>query len=131
MQKTKVLCHVFQRKTLKCFSSDKQGKDQYVCRHLCSESIVLESTRKKAFSRCDEICFKLTRTHDLGGEICPFEKYCKGGCPCPFYQCEKVVDEQTLVPVWDLKNGKINKGKLRYIMYETQKCLLTQLLSTF
>ena len=91
----------------------KHTKDRNICRHLCSKTLVLESTRNKAFSRCDQICFQLTRTHDFAGDVCPFEKYCATGCPCPFYKCEKVVNEQTLIPVWDLKNGKEIKGKLR------------------
>ena len=84
--------------------------------HCCSQSLVLESTTNKAFPPCDQICFELTRSHDFAGEVCPFEKYCQRGCPCLFYQCEKIDNEQTLVPVWDLKRGKIIKGKLPYLL---------------
>lgn len=98
--------------TYKFGSSLKTNEDRFICRHLCSNSLVLESTGKKAFSSCDQICFEVTRSHASAGEICPFEKYCKDGCPCPFYQCEKVTNKQTLVPVFELKKKKNIKGKL-------------------
>ena len=91
-------------------SGEKPKIDRFICRHLCSQSLVLESTTNKAFDRCEEMCFELTRSHNFAGEMCPFEKYCDKGCPCLFYQCEKVVDEQTLIPVWDLKKSKEYKG---------------------
>lgn len=46
------------------------------------------------------ICFELTRT--LAGEICPYEKNCPTGCPCKQYQCEKLINEQEYIPVWNL-----------------------------
>ena len=85
------------------------AKDRFICRHLCSQSLVMESTRNKAFSSCEKICFELTRSYYFAGEVCPFEKYCSTGCPCRFYQCEKVENEQTLVPVWDLTESRPNR----------------------
>ena len=103
----------FKRKSLNTyfFFFLKHNKDRYLCRHLCSKTLVLESTIKRALPPCDQICFELTRTHNFAGEICPFEKYCEKGCPCPFYQCEKISYEKTLVPVWDM-NNEITEGML-------------------
>ena len=89
--------------------------DRFICRHLCSQSLVLQSKRNKAFSACEFICFELTRSYDFAGEVCPFEKYCRTGCPCPFYQCEKIENEQALIPFWDLKKTKFAKGKLAQV----------------
>ena len=113
MQETKVLCHGFLMFCLFSSILKKPREDRFICRHLCSQSLVLESTKNKAFNNCEEICFELTRSHNFAGEICPFEKYCKGGCPCPFYQCEKIENEKTLVPVWDLKKNEIIEGRLK------------------
>ena len=56
------------------------------------------------------MCIQLTRSHEFAGEICPFEKYCLGGCPCQFYHCEKIEKTQRLVPLWNLEKGKIIEG---------------------
>lgn len=91
----------------------KPIKDRFLCRHLCTKTHVLASKHDETGSPCVMICSELTRSHGLAGEICPFEKYCRGGCPCPFYRCEKVENEQTLVPVWDLRRGKIIEDKIK------------------
>ena len=84
----------------------KQFYDQAVCRHLCSKTLVLESTRTNPISPCESICFELTKSSDSAGEVCPTQKYCQNGCPCPFYECEKLEFEQRLVPVFDLAEAK-------------------------
>ena len=89
--------------------------DRFICRHLCSESLVLESTRNKAAGPCEKICGELTRSYDFAGEVCPFEKYCLKGCPCRFYQCQKIKNEQTLVPLWNLTESQILEGKLIFL----------------
>ena len=86
-------------------------KDQFICRRLCSKSVILEARGNKPVSPCERMCFELTRTNDFAGEVCPFEKYCPRGCPCDFYNCAKIVNEQTLVPLWDLKNSTVGQGK--------------------
>ena len=83
----------------------KQFYDQSVCRHLCSKTLVLESTKTVPFSPCELICFELTRSFDSAGEVCPNQKYCSNGCPCPFYNCEKFEWQQKLIPVFDLEKG--------------------------
>ena len=82
--------------------------DQAVCRHLCSKTLVLESTMNKPISPCESICFKLTKSFDSAGEVCPYEKYCIRGCPCPFYKCEKLESPQKLFPVFDLQANPPN-----------------------
>lgn len=83
----------------------KKFYDANICRHLCSRSLVLQSTKKKAFTKCERICFQLTRSFDFAGAVCPGEKYCSKGCPCMHYDCEKSsVDDQKHIPVWNLAN---------------------------
>ena len=81
----------------------KKFYDAKICRHLCSKTLVLKSTRSNPTSPCESICYQLTRSFDSAGEVCPTEKYCRNGCPCPHYQCEKIVSNETLIPVFDLK----------------------------
>ena len=84
----------------------KKFYDAKLCRHICSTSLVLESTRTKGTISplCESICFELTRSFDGAGDVCPNEKYCKNGCPCPFYQCEKQDGSpQKLTPVFDIQ----------------------------
>ena len=90
----------------------QQFYDSQVCRHLCSMSLVREAWKKPAFSPCENICFELTRTQNAAGQICPFEKYCPNGCPCKYYECEKIWREQKMVPVWELKNKTIIEGRV-------------------
>ena len=80
----------------------KQFYDQNVCRHLCSKTLVLESTRTNPLSPCESMCFELTRSSKGTGEVCPFQKHCINGCPCRFYECEKFESRQKLVPVFNL-----------------------------
>ena len=68
----------------------KQFYNQKMCRHLCSSTLVLKSTWTNPKSTCESICFVLTRSFDSAGEVCPTQKYCRKGCPCPFYECEKL-----------------------------------------
>ena len=84
----------------------KRFYDQKVCRHLCSNTLVLKSTRTHPITPCESICFGLTRTSDAAGEVCPFQKYCPKGCPCPYYQCGKLDSPQKLVPVFELKKSE-------------------------
>ena len=84
----------------------KQFYDQKICRHLCSKTLVLKSTRTNPISPCEKICFGLTRSFDAAGEVCPFQKYCSKGCPCPHYECEKFESYQKLVPVFDLQKSQ-------------------------
>ena len=81
----------------------KRFYDQQICRHLCSETRVLKSTRTSSISPCESICFELTRSFDSAGDVCPFQKYCQNGCPCPFYECEKFDSRQKLIPVFGLR----------------------------
>ena len=77
------------------------------CRYLCSTTIVLESTRHKPYSPCESICFELTESSLSAGEICPWEKRCVTGCPCPFYKCEKITKPiQKLTPYFNLKKSE-------------------------
>ena len=80
--------------------------DARLCRHLCSTTLVLDTKTTADFSKCEMICFELTKTHTAAGQICPFEKYCPNGCPCKHYQCEKLINEQEFIPVWDLNDKK-------------------------
>ena len=84
----------------------KKFYDQKVCRHLCSKTLLLTSTRTKSISPCESMCFELTRSSESAGEVCPTEKYCPYGCPCPFYECEKLDSYQKLAPVFDLQKPK-------------------------
>ena len=81
----------------------KQFYDQKICRHLCSQTLVLQSTRTVPISPCESICFELTRSSDAAGEVCPTQKYCSKGCPCPFYECEKLESRQKLIPLFDIQ----------------------------
>lgn len=83
----------------------KKFYDQKICRHLCSKTLVLESTRTNPISPCESMCFELTRSSDSAGEVCPTQKYCPYGCPCPFYDCEKIQSRQKMVPVFDLRKN--------------------------
>ena len=83
----------------------KQFYDQNICRHLCSTTLVLESTRTKPISPCESMCFELTKSSDSAGQVCPTQKYCRNGCPCPFYECEKFELRQKMIPVFDLKTN--------------------------
>ena len=81
----------------------KRFFDTKICRHLCSTTLVLESTRTSPVNSCEQMCYELTRSSESSGDICPFQKYCKDGCPCKYYDCEKLSDDdQTQIPVWDL-----------------------------
>ncbi len=83
----------------------KKFFDKKICRHFCSTTLVLESTRSTPLNSCEQICFELTRSSESSGDICPFQKYCKDGCPCQYYDCEKTSDDdQTQIPVWDLES---------------------------
>ena len=81
----------------------RQFYDQKVCRHLCSKAVTLELRRTDHISPCESMCFQLTRSPDGAGEICPLQKYCPMGCPCPLYKCEKLESSQKLIPVFDLE----------------------------
>ena len=82
----------------------KKFYDAMLCRHLCSTSLVLKSTRTYPINSCDEICFGLTKSSGYAGAICPYQKYCANGCPCKFYSCEKISEkDQEVIPVWDLE----------------------------
>ena len=83
----------------------KQFYDQKMCRHLCSATLVLRSTKIEPISSCEAMCFELTRTSDSAGAVCPFQKYCLNGCPCPFYDCEKLDSHQKMIPVFHLQNS--------------------------
>ena len=75
-----------------------------ICRHLCSSSLVLKPKRS-IINSCEEICFELTKSSQLSGEICPYQKYCSNGCPCKYYVCDKTsVKDQEVIPVWDLQS---------------------------
>ena len=97
----------------------KKFYDQKICRHLCSSSLVLETTRTNPVLPCESICFQLTRSFDSAGEVCPRQKYCRNGCPCPFYDCEKIDDfHQKLIPVFDLLES-------RWVSTDSQKANTT------
>lgn len=83
----------------------KKFYDQKVCRHLCSNTLVLKSTRTHPITPCESICFELIRSSASAGDVCPSEKYCKKGCPCPFYKCEKTDKDQKFIPVFNLKKS--------------------------
>ena len=83
----------------------KKFYDQKICGNLCSETLLLRSTRTYPISPCESICFQLTRSSDSAGDVCPTQKYCKNGCPCPFYKCEKFESRQKLIPVFDLRKS--------------------------
>ena len=94
----------------------KRFYDQKICRHLCSTTLVLESTRANSISPCESMCFQLTRSSDTAGEVCPFQKYCQKGCPCPFYDCEKLQSRQKMTPIFDLKQ----KSEDSYDTFDTK-----------
>ena len=97
----------------------KKFYDAAICRHLCSSSLVLKSRRTSPTNSCEEICFELTRSSKTSGEICPYQKYCPSGCPCPLYACEKIgQNEQENIPVWDLESKKSRKKKARSLQPE-------------
>ena len=83
----------------------KQFYDAMLCRHLCSISLVLKSTRRSSTNSCEKICTELTKSSKLAGEICPYQKYCENGCPCKQYACEKIGEKyQEEILVWDLES---------------------------
>ena len=83
----------------------KKFYDAMICRHLCSSSLVLKSKKNSPIDNCEQICFELTKSSESSGEICPYQKYCAGGCPCKYYDCEKITDKhQEFIPVWDLQS---------------------------
>jgi len=86
----------------------KKFYDASVCRHLCSTTLVLKTKKTSPINNCEEICFELTRSSELAGEICPFQKYCPNGCPCKNYVCDKIsFKDQEVIPVWDLESQTI------------------------
>ena len=87
----------------------KKFLDQKVCRHLCSNTLILKSTRTHPITPCESICFELTRSSDSAGDVCPSEIYCKNGCPCPFYKCEKTERDQKYIPAFDLEKGDYSR----------------------
>ena len=96
----------------------KKFLDQKVCRHLCSNTLILTSTRTHSITPCESVCFELTRSFNSSGNVCPTEKYCENGCPCPFYNCEKTDKDPKFVPVFDLKKSdysrkSFSKGKFK------------------
>ena len=101
----------------------KRFYDQKVCRHICSNTLVLKSTRTTSISPCESMCFELTKSSEAAGEVCPFQKYCQKGCPCPYYECEKLESPQKLVPVFDLRKSDNSSTS-------TQSIQLTSTLST-
>ena len=78
------------------------------------------------------VCFELTQTHDAAGAICPYEKQCPEGCPCAHYQCEKIINEQEYIPVWDLnkkttiKAPKVEEAALIYRRNEGRLLVITK-----
>ena len=105
----------------------KQFYDQKICRHLCSKTLVLQSTRTNPISLCESMCFQLTKSSDAAGEVCPFQKYCTKGCPCPYYECEKLESCQKLIPVFDLKKSQTGVLTQNY----TARSTSTQFTSTW
>ena len=96
----------------------KKFYDAKICRHLCSTTLVLESRKRKPVSPCESICYELTRSFNSAGEICPMQKYCKNGCPCSFYKCEKsTAMDQKYIPAFDLQQStrlKLDKIKGKF-----------------
>jgi len=103
----------------------KKFYDATICRHLCSISLVLKSTKTSQISSCEQICFELTKSHELAGEICPYENYCPNGCPCKHYMCEKMTDkDQEVIPVWDLNSKTDEEPEVVDVnIYERRKDL--------
>lgn len=90
----------------------KKFYDAKICRHLCSKTLVLETTRTNSISPCESICYVLTRSFDSAGDVCPGEKYCQNGCPCLYYECEKLdASHQKLIPVFNLRKSVSENGK--------------------
>lgn len=104
----------------------KRFFDTKICRHLCSTTLVLESKRTSPVNSCEQMCHELTRSSESSGDICPFQKYCKDGCPCQYYNCEKLSDDdQTQIPVWDLE-VKTKKVPETDAIFARQKSLKRQ-----
>ena len=103
----------------------KKFYDATICRHLCSVSLVLKSTKTAQINNCEKICFELTKSHEFAGEICPYQKYCPNGCPCKHYNCEKVTDKyQEVIPVWDLESKTDHEPEVvGFNIYERRKDL--------
>ena len=101
--------------------------DASICRHLCSSSLVLKSRKSLPTNSCEDICFELTKSAKSAGEICPFQKYCPNGCPCQFYQCEKISGkEQEKIPVWDLYSQterKMTEQEMKVNIFQRREAL--------
>ena len=54
-------------------------------------------------------------------EICPFEKNCPNGCPCPFYKCESIDTREMTFgfyynssdPLFELEDQTVKKDPYR------------------
>ena len=78
--------------------------DAKTCKYLCRQFSAILNQEE---NHCEDLCFTLSRSEKTAGEICPYEKYCPEGCPCPYYDCEKsVADRQKLSPAWDLSSSR-------------------------
>ena len=100
----------------------QQFYDGKICRHLCSKTLILKSTKKNSKSHCESICFEIARTSDGAGAICPYQKYCINGCPCLHYKCEKTQSVQRMIPVFDLSSSEtldvdFAEGNLNQFLY--------------
>lgn len=103
----------------------KKFYDASVCRHLCSTTLVLKTKKNLPINNCEEICFELTRSSELAGEICPFQKYCPNGCPCENFVCDKIsAKDQEVIPVWDLESKTDHEPEVvGFNIYERRKDL--------
>ena len=101
----------------------KKFYDASVCRHLCSTTLVLKTKKTSPINNCEEMCFELTRSSELAGEICPFQKYCPNGCPCENYVCDKIsAKDQEVIPVWDLES-KTNRSHTDSSIFQRREAL--------
>ena len=64
-----------------------------ICSGLCSK------IDENDYAKCNELCRSLMSDTGRIDEICPFEKNCPAGCPCPFYECENI-DNRKLNFAW-------------------------------
>jgi hypothetical protein len=93
--------------------------DVKFCKYLCDQISFNQDENRI----CEEICFTLSRSENKAGEICPYQKYCREGCPCAHFECKKTAPErQMFSPVWDLSSSEKMEVDRSQLIYKRQGC---------
>ena len=72
--------------------------DREICKGLCPK------IHEEDYFLCRKICESHLSDEGELDDICPFQKQCPSGCPCPFYHCENV-DTRKSPLAWFYEEG--------------------------